>query len=292
VGASWWSETLDASVDALSDVLDLIQMRGGELRAVRATDRRTTLHRAGNRLIHLVEVGPVELECDDGERFRLESGDLVLLATGAGHRLTAPPGAAWMSGDLVVDDHTAAPLLAVLPQVILISSSRTDLEWLPLGAGLLAVEIAEPTAGSRVMVSRLLELLLILALRAWSAEATASRAGWLTATLDRPLAPVLRALHRHPEYPWTVEELADVASLSRAAFAARFRRIVGESPARYVGRLRLGRAADMLAVTTDPVGSIARAVGFDSPAAFTRAFSREYGMSPRQWRTTHSAGSQ
>ncbi|MEO0587902.1 MAG: AraC family transcriptional regulator, partial [Planctomycetota bacterium] len=113
--------------------------------------------------------------------------------------------------------------------------------------------------------------------------------GWLTATLDRPLAPVLRALHRHPEYRWTVDELADVASMSRAAFAARFRRIVGESPARYVGRLRLGRAADMLAVTTDPVGSIAEAVGFDSPAAFTRAFSREYGMSPRQWRTTHSA---
>jgi AraC-like DNA-binding protein len=283
-----YAAPLDASVDALSDVLDLIHLQGGELTVVRAVDGREVRHRAGERFLHIVERGPVELKVVEVQRKRLETGDLALLATGAAHRLRSPEVGAWMSGRFHANESTAAPLLAVLPPVIVIHGSEAGFDWLPLGASLLAAEIADPSAGSRAMVSRLLDLPFILALRAWSALDTAPDPGWLTAALDRPLGRALTAIHRHPENPWSVEELAALASLSRAAFSARFVRLAGEPPARYLARLRLTRAADRLATTSDPVGSIGKAVGFTSEAAFSRAFAREYGSAPRAWRAAQS----
>ena len=210
-----YAASLDASVDALSDVLDLIHLQGGELAVVRAAGTTDIRHRAGQRLLHLVEQGPVEIEMAAGEQHRLETGNLALMATGAAHRLSSPAGGAWMSGRFLVEEKVAMPLLAVLPSAIVIRSSDAAFDWLPLGASLLAAELADPSAGSRVMVSRLLDLLLILTLRAWSATDGAPDPGLLTAALDRQLGPALAAVHRHPEHPWTVEELAGLASLSR-----------------------------------------------------------------------------
>ncbi|MFJ3901058.1 AraC family transcriptional regulator [Streptomyces sp. NPDC090025] len=288
---------LDASVDALSDVLELIHLRGGELARVRTRGAEQVRHGAGERVLHLVERGPVELAVTGGERIRLDPGDLALLATGAAHALRATGGVsgaggagagagAWLSGRFLVEEKEAAPLLAVLPPAIVLRGSAAGLDWLPVGAGLLAAEVADPSAGSQVMVSRILDLLFIRALRAWAESAAPLVPGLLTAALDRPLGPVLRALHRHPERPWSVTELADLAALSRAAFTARFVRLVGEPPARHLARLRLARAADRLATTAEPVGTIGRTVGYASEAAFSRAFTRAYGCSPRAWRTT------
>ena len=279
-----YAAPLDASVDALSDVLDLIHLQGGELTVTRAAEGRQVRHGAGQRLLYLVEQGPLVLEVAGGEPKQLGTGDLVLLATGAAHRLSSPVGGVWMSGRFLVEENAAAPLLAVLPPAIVIRSSEGRFDWLPLAASLLAAEIADPSAGSRVMVSRMLDLLFILTLRAWSALGTASDPGWLTGALDRELGPALRAVHRHPERPWPVAELAGLASLSRAAFAARFTRLVGEPPGRYLAGLRLARAADQLVTTSEPVGSIGKAVGYTSEAAFSRAFAREYGTAPRTWR--------
>ncbi|MBL0886231.1 cupin domain-containing protein [Myceligenerans indicum] len=279
------STPFDASGDALSDVLELIRLRGDDLAVVRSGDRFEARHHTGERMLHIVEQGPVQLDVEgEGELPRLERGDLVLLATGATHRMRVPDGGAWMSGRFLVEENTAAPLLAVLPPAVVIRGSDEGLEWLPLTAGVLAAESAEPTAGSRAMVSRLLDLLFILALRTWAELDDAPHPGWLTAALDRQLGPALTAMHRHPERPWTVEALAARASLSRAAFAARFVRLVGEPPARHLARLRLARAADLLATTSDPVGAVGRTVGFTSEAAFSRAFAREHGTPPREWR--------
>ncbi|WP_433561870.1 cupin domain-containing protein [Nocardia sp. CA-151230] len=277
---------LDTSVDALSDVLDLIHLRGEQLAVVRTVDERRIGHRAGERMLHIVERGPIELEVSGGDRLRLERGDLALLATGAAHRLGSPDGGVWMSGRFLVEENTAAPLLAVLPPAIVIRGSEASFDWLPLCATVLAAEMADPTAGSRAMVSRLMDLLFILALRAWSDLDATPRAGWLTAALDRPLGPVLTAIHRHPEQPWAVTDLATLASLSRAAFSARFVRLVGEPPARYLARLRLTRAADLLMTSSESVGAIGKAVGYTSEAAFSRAFAREYGAAPRTWRVS------
>lgn len=279
---------LDASVDALSDILDIIRLRGEALTVVRAGASADIRHRAGERLLHLVEDGPVELVAG-AERATLEQGDTVLVATGATHQLRASSGSAsWMSGRFLVEEKAAGPLLSVLPPVIVVRKANLATDWLPLAAQLLALEMSDPSPGSRVMVSRLLDLAFIQVLRTWSAgDQRIGEPGWLTAALDRQLGPALRAIHRHPEQPWPVEELADISAMSRAAFAARFTDLVGDPPGRYLTRLRLARAADQLMTTTSAVGAIGRAVGYESEAAFSRAFGRAYGVSPREWRRTN-----
>ncbi|GAA4098305.1 cupin domain-containing protein [Nocardioides kongjuensis] len=279
-----------AAGDALSDVLEMIHLRGGEVEAVHADGRRAVRHRPGSRVLHLVETGEAELRVDDGgPRVGLRAGDLALLARGRAHALHPGPDATWLSGSFAVEERVAAPLLAVLPTVIVIRGDEEGLDWLPLSARLLGVEVAEPRAGSQVMVSRILDLLFIQALRTWAARGEVAGAGWLTAALDPQVGRALKVMHRRPEDPWTVDRLADLAAMSRAAFAARFGRLAGESPGRYLQRLRLARAADRLTTTREPAGSIGRSVGYSSEAAFSRAFAREYGTAPRAWRAAREA---
>ncbi|MGN6724018.1 MAG: cupin domain-containing protein [Marmoricola sp.] len=277
---------LDASLDALSDVLDLIHLRGEALTRYLGGPAEVR-HQNGERMVHLVKEGPVKVTIA-GQTHELQQGDTALLAGGAAHRVSTANGA-WMSGRFVADETAAGPMLSVLPPLIVIRAAQGELRWIPLAGELLAMEITDPSAGSRVMVSRLLDLVFIQALRAWSAsDAAGGDPGWLTAALDRTLGPALRAIHRHPERPWTVEELAELSALSRAAFAARFTQKVGDPPARYLTRIRLARAADELATTTQPISAVGRGVGYESEAAFSRAFSREYGVAPRAWRTSHN----
>lgn len=276
---------LDASADALSDILELIRLRGEALTSVRADARTEVRHHTGERLLHLVDTGPVELDLGAGTTV-LDHGDTVLLATGSAHRLrSSSSGASWMSGRFLVEEKAAAPLLSVLPAVIVIRGADLEMDWLPLAGQLLALEMKEPSAGTRVMVSRLLDLAFIQVLRTWSAgDHRTQEPGWLTAALDRQLGPAMRAIHRQSERPWSVEELAEVSSMSRASFAARFTELVGDPPGRYVTRLRLARAAHLLATSALAVGGIGRAVGYESETAFSRAFTREYGVPPREWR--------
>ncbi|NYI47278.1 AraC-like DNA-binding protein [Nocardioides aromaticivorans] len=281
---------LDTSADALSDVLEMIHLRGDRVTRVAAGRGHEERHRAGGRLLHVVESGSVALRYDvpdgGGERVVLGTGDLALLARGVAHRLRPMEDAVWMSGSFVVEERAGVPLLEALPPAIVIRAEGR--EWLPLSAQLLGREVTDPSAGSKVMASRILDLLFIQALRAWAATDGASGPGgpgWLTAALDRPLGPALRAMHRQPEQPWTVESLAELSALSRAAFSARFTRLVGESPGRYLQRLRLAQAADLLTSTPDSAAAISRAVGYASEAAFSRAFAKEYGVGPRAWRS-------
>lgn len=277
--------------DALSDVLDMIHLRGGAVAAAREDGRRAVRHRAGARVLHLVENGEVELRIGDGgERVALGPGDLGLLARGRAHALHPGEGATWLSGSFLVEESVAAPLLAVLPSVIVIRGTEQGLDWLPLSARLLAVEVTDPRAGSQVMVSRILDLLFIQALRTWADRGAVAGPGWLTAALDPQVGRAVKVMHRRPEEQWTVDRLAALSAMSRAAFAARFGRLAGEPPGRYLQRLRLARAADRLATTRESAGSIGRAVGYSSEAAFSRAFAREYGAAPRAWRAARAAG--
>lgn len=274
---------IDPSVDALSDVLALIRLQGGELSRTE-DDGAGAAHAAEERMLHLVERGEVELSTAAGERVLLAAGDLALLAAGTAHRLRSRNDGVWMSGRFRVEETTAAPLLAQLPSLIAIRASEVELDLFPIGARLLAMELDDPAAGSMVMVSRILDLLFVRALRVWSARELELHPGWLTAALDRSLGPAVSAMHRHPEQPWPVERLASLAALSRAAFSARFLRLMGEPPARYLTRVRLTRAAELLANTTEAVGAIGRTVGYASEPAFSRAFARAFGSAPRDWR--------
>ena len=268
--------------DALSDVLQAIHLQGGDVL------RRSSAHErypAGARLLHLVEEGSLSVEVTGENTVELGTGGLVLLARGDAHVVRATPQASWVTGEFLVEAVVAAPLLSVLPPAIVIHCDAASAAWLRPISELLVSEVVRSAPGARVMVSRALDLLFIWTLRSWAASGDVRHAGWLTAAMDPVLAPVLTAIHRNPGRDWPVDELARLTSLSRSAFVARFADSVGETPGSYVLRCRLGHAAHLLRGTTDPVGQIAARVGYASEAAFSRAFSRAYGSSPRAWRS-------
>lgn len=272
--------------DALSDILQSIHLRGGQVARCAETDGDHREYAAGVRLLHIVEHGGVRLEVPVGEPVDLAESDLVLMARGDRHTIRAIGDAAWVTGEFLVDSLAADPLLSVLPAAVVIRANTEGGKWLPTTLSLMLTEVTEPKPGGRVMVSRLLDLLFIHGLRAWAADGDQANAGWLTAAMDPALGQVLSAIHEAPQRDWPVEELARIATLSRSAFAARFSRLLGESPAAYVQRQRLGQAATLLSSGNEAIGRIAARVGYTSEAAFSRAFARAYGESPRAWRTS------
>lgn len=275
--------TCVGDLDALSEVLHAIHLRGGTVVHRRARHPLTSEHPARTRAVHIIESGTADLVLDDGTACQLEAGDLVLVARGDAHRLRSEGAAAWVTGVFSVEESVADALLAVLPSTIVIRGGGPGNDWLRLSLDLLLVELSAQRPGAQVMVSRILDLLFIHALRAW-ADAGDASPGWLTAAMDPALGPVLSAIHRSPATPWSVDDLARRANLSRSAFAGRFAHLLGVPPAAYVTEQRLQWAATLLKSTTDPVGAIAQRVGYSSEAAFSRAFRRRYGEPPRRWR--------
>nr|CEL17341.1 Transcriptional regulator, AraC family [Kibdelosporangium sp. MJ126-NF4]CTQ91431.1 Transcriptional regulator, AraC family [Kibdelosporangium sp. MJ126-NF4] len=273
--------------DALSDVLQAIHLHGGDV--VHTTSDHQHAHPAGTRKLHIVENGKVHIDLPGARSLRLEGGDLVLLARGDAHAVRPVDTASWVTGEFLVDDFVAAPLLKVLPPAIVICGSTQDGNWLPMSLDLMLDEVRRPMPGSRVMISRVLDLFFIRALRIWAASEEPASPGWLTAAMDPALAPALSAIHQSPERDWSVDELARLATLSRSAFATRFATLLGQPPGAYITTQRLTRAAHLLHSTNEPVSRVATTVGYASEAAFSRAFTRTYGTSPRTWRLTRSS---
>nr|WP_232015595.1 AraC family transcriptional regulator [Tsukamurella paurometabola] len=236
----------------------------------------------GRRVVHLAVSPGMTVRVDD-TTVPLGASDMALLPRGDEHVLTGPAGSEWVTGEYTADHTVADPVLAVLPPVIHCSGAAPDAQWLRASLELLLAETDSPSPGSHVMAARILDLLFIHALRQWAAEAD-SGPGWLTAAMDPRLGPVLTAVHAHPEHPWSIDELARVANLSRSALAARFTRSLGVPPAAYIAAQRLDRAANLLREIDSPVAEVGRAVGYASEAGFSRAFHRRFGAPPLRWR--------
>lgn len=122
-----------------------------------------------------------------------------------------------------------------------------------------------------------------LHMRAWAIRPDAT-AGWLTGAMDPVIGDAITSIHANPAHPWTIERLAGKSNLSRSAFADRFASRVGTPPAAYIAQVRLENAADLLQYTTQSISAIAHQIGYDSEAAFSRAFSKRYGVPPSRWR--------
>ncbi|WP_329520834.1 AraC family transcriptional regulator [Spirillospora sp. NBC_01491] len=176
-------------------------------------------------------------------------------------------------------------LLAALPAMLVVPGETFD-SPLP---GLLGQEIVKDEPGQDVVLDRLLDLLLIAALRAWFSRPGAAAPGWYRAHGDPVVGPVLKLLHRDLARPWTVAGLAAEAGVSRAALAQRFGRLVGEPPMAYLTGVRLAQAADLLRETDATLDAVARRVGYGDAFALSTAFKRERGLSPQEYRTGASA---
>lgn len=195
-----------------------------------------------------------------------------------GHGLDGPT--IMLTGTYGMNGETSRRLLAALPTVIV---PRGD-EWSSPLVSLLAAEIVRDAPGQETVLDRLLDLLLISALRTWFARPDAP--AWYRAHADPVVGQALRLLQHRPAEPWTVAKLAADVGVSRAALARRFTSAVGEAPMGYLTGWRLALAADRLRQhPDDTIAAIAHQVGYGGAFALSTAFKREYGVSPQAYRT-------
>jgi AraC-like DNA-binding protein len=177
------------------------------------------------------------------------------------------------------------PLLTELPEFIHLPARVGRYPRLRAATDLLGAELEQPGPGTDVIVPALLDTLLLLILRAWYDEqAHRAPSGWAAALADPSISVSLRDMHDDPAHPWTVDELARRAGLSRAAFAKRFAQLVGRSPLAYLTWWRMTSAARALRHTDAPLAAIATRAGYTSEFAFAKAFKREFGIAPGGFR--------
>ncbi len=177
------------------------------------------------------------------------------------------------------------PLIATLPRVLKLDVRQgTSHEWIEASFRFAAGELAEGRLATSGVLSRLSELLLVEAVRRYASTLPEGEAGWLRGLKDPYVGRALTLIHRDIGAPWSAGALAREVALSRSAFVDRFTTLVGMPPIRYLAVRRLQAAKLQLRESGKSVGQLAHEVGYESAEAFSRAFKREFGLSPAQWR--------
>jgi AraC-like DNA-binding protein len=180
--------------------------------------------------------------------------------------------------------HPAArTLVALLPRTIVIDGAGSpppEADWMQSTLRLIAAEGQALRPGGEAVITRLSDILVIQAIRSWIARDPAGQTGWLGALQDPRIGRAMSLVHRDPAQAWSVASLARETAMSRSAFAARFTQLVGEPVMRYVTRWRMQVALDRLREDDVSVAELATRLGYESEAAFSRAFKRNVGISP------------
>jgi AraC-like DNA-binding protein len=189
---------------------------------------------------------------------------------------------ALVCGFLGCDVRPYNPLLASLPRRLHMRGIAGG--WLAHFPQQVVVESRQGRPGSETMLTRMAELMFIEVVRRYVEQLPPQHDGWLAGLRDAVVGPALANLHERPRHPWTLAELARTIASSRTVLVERFTRLVGVPPMLYLTRWRLQLAAEQLARSSAKVATIGVQVGYESEAAFSRAFKRETGMSPAAWR--------
>lgn len=171
-----------------------------------------------------------------------------------------------------------------LPPVAVIKSGSDQASVLSWALHRLAHELATPSPGSSIVVQHLGHIMLVQVLRLYLAQDGSSTPSWLLAVSDPRIGAVIQAIHTDPARPWTVQDLARVASVSRSTLALRFKQKAGVAPLEYVSRWRMQLATGSLKANHATISSIAQKLGYDSDSAFSHAFKRIMKCSPREYR--------
>ena len=178
------------------------------------------------------------------------------------------------------------PVLRLLPPLIHCRGGDAGVaRWLEPTVRLLAVESASTTPGRETILNRLAEVVFIQLIRTWIDSLPEGEGGWLRALTDPQLAGALEAIHSDPGAPWSLASLAARANMSRSAFAARFKSVVGDTALGYLTQWRMQRAAALLESSDIPLKEIVASSGYASEAAFRIAFRKWSGASPGSYRT-------
>jgi AraC-like DNA-binding protein len=201
-----------------------------------------------------------------------------------GHTITHNGGGDFtlVGGHLALTTGHAPIFKAMLPPILRIpeQSDQKALRWL---AERMMREMRDPRPGSELILQHLAQLMLIQSLRSHLAARLEDTMGLLSGLADKQLSMAIASIHADPPHRWTLEELAGRAAMSRSAFAARFKKILGIAPMEYVTRWRMLIAGEMLRKSNDSVFAIALSVGYESESAFGAAFKKVMGHSPRQF---------
>ena len=274
------NETDAAQADVLSQVLQLIRLRGERVYGTEMKQPWRQEIPPGVSHVHFVESGQMRVEPVDAAPLIARAGDLILLPHGRGHTLAdagAGQPARFIGCLFRYDALPLPPIIAALPSVVVIEGAGGAVpRWLEVTMQHLLLESTEPRPGSTLMISRMIELLVIRTLRTWAELHPRPSA----ALRDDRIAKVLRAIHGEPEQRWSLDSLAQHAAMSRSAFAEHFTKLVGDSPLRYLTRWRLSLADEMLRAGSVGVAEAARRVGYSSEAGFSRAFKAHHGYAP------------
>jgi AraC-like DNA-binding protein len=315
--AAWQTDVSDV----LTTVMDAVRLRSrvfcrSELKAPWGM----ALKRSDYAHFHVIERGGAWLRIEGEEPVALAGGDLVVVPHGTGHTLadslgtTARPlsemaGRRASEGGCVVmrgggegaetrlvcgsfrfERREAHPLVELLPPLIHLRPAETPAaEWLEATLRFLAWETREARPGTETIVSRLTDVLFVQVLRAWIESLPEGRGGWMGALRDRQVGAALALVHRAPERDWTNASMAEAVGMSRSRFAARFTALVGEPPLAYVSRWRLETAAGLLQDGALSLAEVAARVGYESEAAFSKAFRRRFGTPPGAYRRRAAA---
>jgi AraC-like DNA-binding protein len=268
---------------------------------------------------HYVLEGALRLAVDGEPPIELRTGDLVLLPRNDVHRLGSDLSRTPVSADELIQpagDHALAtirhggkgarthivcgflaselaanPLFTSLPRVFALhADGPLTRDWIASSFRYAAAELAAGRPGTDTMLAKLSELLFVEAVRACIDALPDGRTGWLAGLRDPYVGRALALLHDRVAHAWTVEALAREVGLSRSALGERFAFLLGEPPMRYLTRWRMQLASLRLRESQDALAQIAAEVGYDSEAAFNRAFKREFGVPPAAWRKRAAAG--
>lgn len=311
----------DAISRLLEDVIGSIHLTGSMIVRVEFSEPWAYTSPPGEKLVPLLGPGPENLilfhiipegrctaRLPDGESLELEAGDVVVFPYSDGHDVASPPDTRpvdlsgllprppWprlpemrhggggartvvVCGYLRGDDLLFNPFLRALPRMFRVRPPEgPTAEWLQASLRY-AMAGAPPASAQRVH-----ELIFVEVLRHHAASLPPAAMGWLAAIRDPVVGRALAHLHAAPAEPWTVAQLARKVAVSRSVLDDRFRRLLGRAPMRYLTEWRLQLASEFLRSSHHGMAEIASRVGYESEAAFSRAFRRLVGQPPARWR--------
>jgi len=274
---------------------------------------------------HVLLEGTCYARLVDGKFVELSAGELVMFPAGDRHVLATATDAsrqlapteitgeslsylkrneivAFKSGDkgsatrivcgyLACDKRLAEPILLSLPRLLKVSTrDGSTAAWVQSSIVFSVAQSMSGRPGSAMILARLSEVLFAEAIRQHMDTLPSEQTGWLAALSDRYVGRALALIHEKPAHPWTVEALAHKVALSRSALGQRFTALIGRPPMEYLTRWRILLAARHLRESGAPIVDIAAGVGYESEAAFNRAFKREFGAPPAAWRRQAARG--
>lgn len=303
----------DGGLDRLGRVLHTLRMRStfychAELGEPWALEMPAIVDSVS---FHVVTTGSCWLRVPDTESIELRAGDLALVPHGLGHDLLSEPdvrrgprvdllpqqylsehysklhhGGAGRRAQLICgvvsfDSPAARELTHTLPPVLFVSSdSISAASSVRDTLRLMASELSHPKLGGEAVATRLADILVVQAIRGWLTATPGAITGWLRALQDERIGRALEAIQDNPGHEWSLDRLAQLATMSRSSFSARFTELVGEAPVSYLTRWRMNVARSRLAEEGITVSALAAELGYRSDAAFNRAFARITGSTP------------